>query len=159
MLRRLFTLDVVTRQAIRHRFDRRVAEWHMAGAMTAAGGALLAGVSYGLPRYEIAGLSADEATWGWALLSIGLARLTVLAVNGSLRRGSPHLRWALAAASGVLWSFMLAALLLSAAGTKALAPFLLAHMAVETVNAFRAAQDARREDDHNGGGAANGTGG
>jgi len=61
------------------------------------------------PAYAVMAQWADERTWGVALIFVGGFRFLALVVNGTfaqLRRISPYVRSAGAAASSVIW-FML----------------------------------------------------
>jgi hypothetical protein len=150
-LSHIFTLDVA---AVRHRFEHRLAEWHLAATMFLCGLTLLSpGMTFDLEPYYVIRQVASQEVWGWALILTGGLRLLVLAVNGALPRGSPHLRAGFAFIAAPMWSVLLAGfwtyhvpLLVTS--------FLVAAVVTEMVNAYRAAQDARAEDDKCGGGNA-----
>lgn len=152
--RRLFALKINTVAALQHRFHRRLSEWHMAVVMLSTGIMLLDASTFDRPPFELVKQIADQQTWAITMAAVGGARLAVLIVNGSLHRGSPHLRAFLAFVSALIWSGMLAGLW--SFGTALLVgPFLAAAVLVEWVALYRAAQDAREEDDRRGGGNGN----
>lgn len=149
LLNKIFTLDLVT---IKHRLHRRLCEWHLAVVMMLSGLALMVGDTFLLEPFAVVRQIASQDTWAWTLFIVGFLRFGVLFVNGAIERGSPHLRSGLASISTLLWSVMLAGLL--AFKTPLLiGPFLAAAVIFDLVNAFRAAQDARVEDE---GGVVNG---
>lgn len=148
----------LTIAGMNRRLDRRLSEWANAVAMVLAGLILMFGTTFELPPYEVViGRIAGQTTWGWALIAVGLARLVVLTVNGALPRGSPHLRSGLSSLSAIIWSVLLAGFL-ALEPTVLVSAFLAAALGADLVNAFRAAQDARLEDDQCGAANGNATG-
>lgn len=105
-----------------------------------------------LPPYEVVSRIATPFTWGVILTLVGMARLLVLYINGAWSK-SPHLRWLLASASAVIWAFMFAGLTAFSTPLQ-IGPFIAGAVFVDLINAFRAAQDARVEDES---GAKNGS--
>lgn len=156
MLRHLFTLNVTTAATMRHRFHRRLSEWHLALLMFVTGLVLASTDAFVLESFAAIEQIATQPIWSTTMASIGGLRIAVLTVNGALGRRSPHLRALLAFISIIIWSFLLAGLVQSSTPLL-IGPFIAMAIAVDMINAFRASQDARREDDANGG--ANGLSG
>jgi hypothetical protein len=147
-------IDLFTINVVQHRFHKRMCEWYMACVMFSAGLIILLGTTFDLPQYEMVRKIASQHTWGSFMVILGAARIGVLAVNGALRRGSPHLRSGLSLISAVLWSFLLAGLLAFDVPL-IIGAFLAWAIVFDAANSYRAAQDARKEDDA--GGVSNGT--
>lgn len=148
----LFTININT---VQHRFHRRLCEWYLACVMLSAGIVLLFSGTFELPPYEIVRKIANQQTWAVLLTTLGGLRVMVLVANGAIRRGSPHMRAVLALLSAVLWAFLLAGLLAFNIPLL-LGPFLAWAIFYDGANSYRAAQDAREEDDA--GGVKNGPG-
>jgi hypothetical protein len=89
---------------------------------------------------------AAQPIWAILMAVTALARFAVLVINGKLARGSPHLRSGLAFVSAVIWSFLFAGLL-TFHKPLLLGPFMISAIVFEAANSYRAAQDARKEDD------------
>jgi hypothetical protein len=68
---------------IKNHFKERVNEWMSACAMFAFGCILLTPyITFRNPSFATLAKFADEDTWGYFTMLLGLARLTVLAING-----------------------------------------------------------------------------
>lgn len=131
----------------RHRIHLRMAEWHLAISMLICGIVLLSkGETFAMDPYvSIRGMASEEV-WGWILLVIGALRVIVLTINGTLPRGSPHLRATLSAFSAVIWSILFSGYLASDVPSLMIAITGVAIL-TEFVNIIRAAGSARLEDD------------
>lgn len=129
-----------------HRVERRLSEWHVAAVTLAAGVMLMSESTFALQPYAFAAQVAPQGVWAWTLVMLGAVRLGALAVNGALPHGSPHLRSGLASASAVIWAVLLAGFL-AYHTVLVIEAFIAGTVAVDIISAYRAAQDARREDD------------
>lgn len=131
----------------RHRIHMRLAEWHLAFAMLVSGIVLLSGGdTFALDPYAVIRSIASEDTWGWFLLGVGGLRVAVLTINGTLPRGSPHLRATLSGISAVIWSVLFSGYLTSHVPSLMIA-VTGAAILTEFVNIIRAAGSARLEDE------------
>lgn len=137
----------LTMTALRHRLHLRLAEWANAVAMTLCGLILLQpGATFDLRPYSALRELMTEHQWGVTLTVIGGLRLLVLAINGLLPRGSPHLRFVLAVVSCALWTGMLTGYLGSHVPSLMIAMTATA-MAAEFVSIARTAGAAATEND------------
>jgi hypothetical protein len=146
----MFNPALFTLTFLRRRFIRRVSEWYFAAVMTAIGIILLDGNTFDLQPYALIRDYADQTTWALWLTFIGSARLVVLLINGGLRRGSPHLRIILASVSSLIWLTFFVCTAIATTTPLMLGPFLAGATIFDLINCYRAAQDARREDDESG---------
>jgi hypothetical protein len=142
----LFVMDI---SGITHRFHKRLSEWYLTCVMIAIGVLFLQGGDFQV-AYEGLGKIAAPHVWGLSMCIVGGLRFVILAVNGSLKRGSPHIRAALAFTAAMIWAIDLGGLMAYGVPLQ-VGPFLGAAIILEMVNVFRAAQDARYEDDVRGG--------
>lgn len=132
--------------SVAHRFRLRLAEWHLAIAMFLAGLVLLLpGETFALDPYIVLRGLAAEDTWGWAMVGVGLVRMMVLGINGSLPRGSPHLRALFSGISAVMWTVLFTGYLSSHVMSLMIA-VTGAAIVTEFVNIIRAAGRAKDED-------------
>ena len=132
------------------KFRERVAEWHSALAMFSIGIILLMeGETFALAPYSEIQNIATESTWGTICAGLGGLRLAILGVNGAMWR-SPHLRAVCAGLSALVWSNFLTGYLSSHTPTLMLG-MVSAALLFDLYNSYRAAQDARQEDDKRGG--------
>jgi len=94
-----------------------------------------------MPAYSSLRGYASQATWGLAMVVLGIARLTALYINGSMRR-TPHTRMAGAFLTAFVWlqlSFAMATADAAAIAGIAIYPWLFL---ADIYNVYRAAQDA-----------------
>lgn len=137
--------------SIARRFHLRLAEWTLAMSILLVGVVfLMPGETFELTPYAVLRSIGEERTWGLALLILGLARLTILTINGALPRGSPHLRGALAALSASVWAILFASYVASAVPS-AMVAMTGPAIVTEFFIIFRAAGSARVEDEVRGG--------
>lgn len=89
---------------LRHTFPQRVSEWLLAAAMTVWGLLLARQGSAALDEAFYAPLTAVMGVKAWAAycVSVGVFRLSALAINGSWRP-TPHLRAIAATLSTLFW--------------------------------------------------------
>jgi len=125
----------------------RQLEWWLAVAMVMAGLVLAHPVAtFELAPYARLREIAPEDTWAAICLWLGLIRLLVLGINGSLPRGSPHMRAILSILCGAVWvQFGMA--YFEAGFPTLLFAFIPLAALTEISNVWRAAGAARREDD------------
>lgn len=139
----------------RAKFHVRMAEWMLGFAMFGAGLQLARPLeTFALGPYVYIRQIADEQSWAIAFILIGALRLLVLIINGSMPRGSPHLRGSFAAVCGVIWA-LLAVEVFASGVPSLLFPFCSVFLVAEFINTFRAFSEAGSEDA--GGGNARGS--
>ena len=142
---RMTILSIIAQ--IQHRFDKRLSEWNLAIAMTAIGIILLLQPqTFSLAPYAVIKMLFAEEVWGIICLTVGVLRLAVLVVNGSLKRGSPHLRAAFSFISIFIWSMLLAGYLGSHLPSLMIA-MTGAAIFTEFITVYRTAGQSGREDD------------
>lgn len=98
-----------------------------------------------MPTFSGLAQFADQATWAWGTLAVGLLRLCALFVNGAVRR-SPHVRGFLAFASCFVWVQLSLGLAWSDIAGPGLGIFPWLALA-DGFNTLRAAADASVSDD------------
>lgn len=151
-LSRFRVIQIFAAERFLHRFRIRGLEWCFSICMAAIGAQLLHKASlYNVEAYHPLRVIGHEIGWGYGCLLLGGLRLVVLTVNGSLPRGSPHLRGLFALAS--LAVFLKIGTEYVDAPFPTLMPALLLPMAFfEMVNLKRTADDAAAEDKGKAGG-------
>lgn len=125
----------------------RQLEWFLAAAML-IGGWILSWPeqTFAIQPYTRMSEFAAEETWARICYWLGGLRLLVLAVNGSMPRGSPHIRAAFCVLCGAVWVMLWLGYYRSGFPTFMLA-FVTCAAIGEVSNLVRAARDARQEDD------------
>lgn len=142
----IYVRYVLVSDAFAKRFRVRSLEWFLALAMLLVGLELLRPTdTFDLLPYIYLRRLATETAWAWTCTAIGTARLLLLAINGALPRGSPHLRAALSATSMLVWGSLAAGYAAARFPTLMLA-FTIPATAFEFVNIYRAGGDASVED-------------
>lgn len=134
------------RSSFAEAFFPRLSEWTPAITVAVLGWVLLLNgtlMDPSRPGYSLMLEVAPQPIWGWVMMGFGIARITVLFVNGAWRR-SPYARALFAALSMFFWMQV----------TLSFAPILgfafVAYaglLGTDLVNVFRAMRDARIVDD------------
>ena len=127
---------------IKHRFGPRLSEWFAAVVVTLWGIILLLPAdTFAGPSWVVFRAFASENTWGVILISLGLARLAGLIINGARKRVTPWIRVISAGAGFLIWSGISLGFGLSGVISTGLAVY-PAIAVLELFNIHRAAHDA-----------------